>query len=61
MRIQLYIANMKGVLIIKFNSGLLIHLRCEVDLFEISSLENTFLRALAVERKVAPQTRSPQA
>jgi hypothetical protein len=61
LRIQLHIVDPEEVLIIKFNSGLLIHLHCEVDLFESSSLDKAFLRALVVECKVAPRTRSPQA
>jgi hypothetical protein len=47
------------VLIIKFNAGLLFPLHREVDIFESSSLDKEFLRALAIERKVAPQTRYP--
>ena len=34
--------------------GLLMHLHHEVDLFESSSLEEAFLRALAIKRKVVP-------
>jgi hypothetical protein len=55
LRIQLHINDPDMVLIIKFNSGLLLPLRCGVDLFEISSLDKAFLRALAVERKVSPR------
>jgi hypothetical protein len=58
--IQLHIGDPEEVLVIKFNSGLLMHLRHEVDLFESSSLDKAFLRALAIERKVAPRIRSPQ-
>jgi hypothetical protein len=36
------------------------HLCHEVDLFESSSLDKSFLRALVVERKVAPRIHSPQ-
>jgi len=51
---QLHITDREEVLIIKFNFVLLIHLHCEMDLFEISSLDKAFLRALVVEHKVAP-------
>jgi len=34
--------------------GLLMHLHHEVDLFESSSLDKAFLRALAIKRKVVP-------
>jgi hypothetical protein len=47
-------------LIVKFNYGLLMVFRREVDLFESPSLDKAFLRALVMERKVAPQIYSPQ-
>jgi hypothetical protein len=40
---------MEEVLIFKFNSGPLLLLCREVDLFESSSLDKAFLRALVVE------------
>jgi hypothetical protein len=49
--IQLQIQDLEEVLIVKFNSGLLLLLCREVDLFEISSLDKAFLRALVVEWK----------
>jgi hypothetical protein len=57
LRIQLQIREPDEVLIIKFNSGLLLPLRREVDLFDNTSLDKAFLWALAVERKVAPHIR----
>jgi hypothetical protein len=56
----LHSGDSKEVLVIKFNFGLLMHLRHEVDLFESYSLGKAFLWALAVERKVAPRIHSPQ-
>jgi hypothetical protein len=47
------------VLIIKFNSCLLLPLRWEVDLFYNTSLDKAFLWALVVEIKVAPPIRYP--
>jgi hypothetical protein len=58
--IQLQIREPDEVLIIKFNSGLLLPLRREVDLFDNASLDKAFLRALAIERKVAPHIRYHQ-
>jgi hypothetical protein len=57
LHIQLHINELDEVLIIKFNYGLLLPLRQEVDLFDSSSLDKAFLRALVIERKVSPQTR----
>jgi hypothetical protein len=54
LRLQLQINEPDQVLIIKFNSGLVLPLRREVDLFDSPSLDKAFLRALAVERKIAP-------
>jgi hypothetical protein len=59
LRIQLHISDPEEYLIVKFNSGLLMVFRREVDLFDSASLDKAFLRALAVERKVAPRIRSP--
>jgi hypothetical protein len=59
LRIQLHVSKPDEVLIIKFNSGLLLPLRWEVDLFDNASLDKDFLRALVVERKVAPHIRYP--
>jgi len=55
LRIQLHISDPDEVLIIKFNSGLLMLLRREVELFDSASLDKAFIRALAVERKVGTQ------
>jgi hypothetical protein len=57
--IQLQIQDPEEVLIVKFNSGLLLFIHREVDLFEISSLDKAFLRALDVEWKLSPHLRSP--
>jgi hypothetical protein len=46
-------------LIVKCNSSLLTIFRREFDLFESPSLDKAFIRAFSVERKVAPQIRSP--
>jgi hypothetical protein len=59
LRIQLHISDLEEVLIVKFNFGLLTIFCHEVDLFESPSLDKAFLRALVVERKMAPQNRSP--
>ena len=61
LRIQLHISDPDEVLIIKFNSGLLMLLRREVELFDSASLDKAFIRALAVERKVGTRIRYPQA
>jgi len=42
-----------------FNFGFLLPLQLEVEIFSSSSLEKSFLWALDVECKVAPQTRYP--
>jgi hypothetical protein len=47
------------VLIINFNSGLLLPLRREVDIFHNASLDKAFLLALVVERNVVPHIRYP--
>jgi hypothetical protein len=60
LHIQLHIVDPEEVLIIKFNSRLLLSIYHEVDLFEIYSLDKAFLRALAIKHKVAPQILSPQ-
>eukprot|EP00253_Pinus_taeda_P035363 PITA_35363 len=52
LRIQLHISDRDEVLIIKFNSDLLMLLRREVELFDSASLDKAFIWALAVERKV---------
>ena len=52
LRIQLHIFDPEEVLIIKFNSGLLMIFRHEVELFDSTSLDKAFIHALAVERKV---------
>lgn len=57
MRIQLRIHDPKQVLIVKFNSDLLLLLCREVELFYSSSLDK--VRALAVECKLAPMIRAP--
>lgn len=51
---------LEEVLIVKFNSSLLLSIRHEVDLFESSSLDKAFLRALAAERNVTAWIHSPQ-
>ena len=55
--IQLQIRELDEVLIIKFNSSLLLPLKREVDLFENASLNKAFLPAMAIEIKVAPHIR----
>lgn len=52
LRIQLRIFDPEKVLIIKFNSSLLMLFRREVELFDSASLDKGFIRALAVESKV---------
>jgi hypothetical protein len=52
--IQLHVNEPDKVLIIKFNSGLLLPLQREVDLFDNASLEKDFLWHLTIERKVVP-------
>jgi hypothetical protein len=54
LHIQLHIREPCGVLIIKFNSSLLLPLRREVYLFENDSLDKAFLHSLSIERKVSP-------
>eukprot|EP00253_Pinus_taeda_P008244 PITA_08244 len=58
LRIQLLISDPDEVLIIKFNSGLLMLLRREVELFDSASLDKAFIRALAVECFRYPQARN---
>ena len=59
LRIQLQVTDSEQVLIIKFNSGLAFNIRKEVDLFESDTLDQAFIGALAVERKVNPRVRNP--
>jgi len=59
LHIELYIQDSKEVLIVKINSGLLLFIHREVYLFERSSLDTTFLRALVVEWKLTPCLRAP--
>jgi hypothetical protein len=56
-KLHIYLCNNypDEVLIIKFNSGILLPLRHKVDLFERSYLDKVFLRAFTIERKVSPQ------
>ena len=54
LRIQLQIKKPDEVLVIKFNSSLVLPLQQEVDLFDNPSLDKYFLRALVVERKIVP-------
>jgi hypothetical protein len=54
--IQLHITDPEEVLIVKFNYVLLLSIHHEVDLFEIPSFDKDFLRALAVEHKVVPNS-----
>jgi len=56
----LQIPDPEEVHILKFIVGLLMHYRREVDLFENTSLNKAFQRALAIERKIAPRTHTPQ-
>jgi hypothetical protein len=58
--IQLHISDLKEVLLIKFNSGLLMYLHREVDIFEMSSFTKSFLWAFVMECKVVPRICSPQ-
>jgi hypothetical protein len=51
MCLLLHVSNPKEVLILKFVVGLLIQLRREVELFEDPTLDKTFQRYLAIERK----------
>ena len=60
LRLLLQILDLEEVLILKFIAGLLIHYRREVDLFENTSLNKAFQRALAIERKIDSRTRTPQ-
>ena len=58
--IQLHMSDLKEVLLIKFNYGLLMYLHREVDIFEMSSFTKSFLWAFVMECKVVPRIRSPQ-
>lgn len=60
LRIQFNIFDLEEVLIIKFNFVLLLFFHREVELFGSTSLGKAFVRALVVECKLAPQTRSPE-
>jgi hypothetical protein len=60
MCILLHIPYPKEVLILKFVVGLLIQFHREVELFENPTLDKTFQRDLAIERKVAPRGCTPQ-
>jgi len=55
------ITNQVDVLTVKINFGLLLSIFAEVDLFKIPYLDNAFLQGLAMERKVVPGSRCPQA
>lgn len=57
---QLHMSDLKEVLLIKCNYGLLMYLHREVDLFEISSFDKAFLWALVMECKVVPRIYSLQ-
>ena len=52
--IQLHFSEPGKVLIINFNSGLLLPLRREVHIFVGAYLDKDFLRVFAIERKVSP-------
>ena len=54
------VPDLEEVLILKFVIGLLIQFRQEVELFENATLDKTFQRSLAIERKVAPRGCIPQ-
>jgi len=45
--------------VVKFNSGFLSFLRKEVELFDRTSLDKAFLKALVVEHKVVIRPRNP--
>lgn len=51
LHLLLQIPHPKKVLILKFIAGLLMHYRREVDLFENTSLNKAFQRALAIEKR----------
>jgi hypothetical protein len=51
---------MEELLILKFVLGLLIQFHQEVELLEKKTLDKTFQRSLAIERKVAPRGHIPQ-
>jgi hypothetical protein len=57
LHIQLHVNEPNKVLIINFNSILLLPLQQEVDLFDIASLDKAFLHALAIKIKVDPHIR----
>ena len=60
MHLLLHIPYPEEVLILNFVVGLLIQFRREVEVFENPTLDKTFQRALAIERKVAPRGHIPQ-
>ena len=59
MRLLLHIPDSEEVLILNFVVGLLIQFRRELELFENPTLDKTFQRSLAIERKVTPRGRIP--
>jgi hypothetical protein len=60
MCLLLHVLDPKEVLILKFVVGLLIQFHGEVEVFENPTLDKTFQRSLAIERKVTPRGRIPQ-
>jgi hypothetical protein len=60
MCLLLHVPYLEEVLILKFVVGLLIQFCREVELFENATLDKTFHRSLAIERRVAPRGCIPQ-
>ena len=56
----LHIPDLEEGLILKFIVGLLIHFCREVELFENTTLDKAFQRALTIKRKIAPRGHTPQ-
>jgi len=59
LRLQLQVMDPKPILVIKFNSSMLFPIKKEIDLFQSTSLDQAFQRALAAERKIAPRPYHP--
>jgi len=60
MCLLLHVPDLEEVLILKFVVGLLIQFHREVELFENATLDKTFQRSLAIERRVSPRGCIPQ-
>jgi hypothetical protein len=60
MHLLLHVPDLEEVLILKFVVGLLIQFHREVELLEKTTLDKTFQRSLAIERKVTPRGHIPQ-